>query len=251
MINITALILISALISGIGSTLQASSSAIVMSDKLKNSVAGRIVQRRFEQYIGKYLSFTHTVRETTNTFIGKLEKINIPAAPDREFNAVFSEVRGHTKEDNDAIHALPAQVSFTNIVTDFASNTPPQQVVKSIIVTPRDQLLNPLAADIADIIETDYVHNATGKGRLLATYTKGGNNYYEVLIEKITVQNKGGSPTIHTIRATKEIEPLVVMLDAEEIVVEDISALTPQERPCSILDLCKWQDASSPSHTTK
>ena len=244
MINIATLVIASALISGIGSTLQASSPAIVMSDKLKNSVAGRIVQRRFEQYINKHLSFTHTVRGTTYNFIGKLEKINIPATPDRKFNAVFSGIREHTKEDNDAIHALPAQVSFTNIVADFASNTPPQ-VGTSIIVTPRDQLLNPLAADI---IVTDYVHIVRGKGRFLAAYTKGDNNYYEVLIEKITVQNKGDSPTI---RITKEIEPLVVLLDAEEIVVEDISALTLRQRPCSTLDACGWQDASSPPHTTK
>ncbi|MDE3268927.1 MAG: hypothetical protein OYH77_01425 [Pseudomonadota bacterium] len=207
------LTIVSLLLAGVQTSNSSLRASVVMTDKLKNSPAGRIAQRRFEQYIGKRLQFRIWHDGKFHKFVGTLDRVIIPKIeelnahdlrrPDVKtaikehrqltlgsrgapapIEAVFSGVEGKTAADTDVIHALPASVPFDRI-TGISGQSGRFSRGARVAVD----------GEIFWGLTTSASH---ADGHVIATYCDG--QYCEVLIEAIMIHGQRNGTTMSVIQ---------------------------------------------------
>ena len=175
---------------------------VSMSAKLQKTLAGRIVQRRLEGYVGQRIEFVVRIRDKRRRYTGTIEQIIVPDIAEyiatgdyskARFKAKLSDVQPQDPQDNN--HPLPdtAELSRSNI-----GGVPGVGHVQSINVA---ELLGSVMGD-------GYL-----KARLVAKYkNNNGETYWEGLVEMVE-----GYLGKH------ETEPFVVLLSEKEDFMEIIA----------------------------
>ncbi|MDE3270310.1 MAG: hypothetical protein OYH77_08540 [Pseudomonadota bacterium] len=182
--------------------LHASSLPIVMSDKLKNSTAGRMVQRMFEQYIGERFAFTVAQDGKWVEATGKLHHVLIPKSPwpdGGSVEAVFTDVSidGETQKGRQIV-----SIGSVNIAgNDRNARYPSFHVGQSAGL--RDTGL------IRILYDDDSIMGATG--RVIAKYCQGQDSYCYTLFESVRSRQQDGK------QKEIAIEPTLLMLKETDL----------------------------------
>lgn len=145
---------------------------VVMTHKLKNSLIGRVVQRKLELFIGKTYSYTYDYRGELYTFSGKLKKIIVPDINNiittddlakAELIGQFGEIVAVNHDGIGHAGSLVDQVPFSSIMKLNDS-----QIGHVVIVS-------------------DLLGDVQSVGRLVGEYqdTFRGDIHHEVLVEAV------------------------------------------------------------------
>ena len=169
---------------------------VIMSAKLQGTLAGSIVQRRLEVYVGRTVEFAVRHQGTNFLYSGKIEQIIVPDIADyistghqgkARFKAKFSDVQPKDKQDNDI--RLPEAIDFKNVL--LREDTFPSVGYMQYL-------------DADALLGGDYQ-----LVRLLARYTNdSGETFWEALVEL--------AQDPETPHKKREIEPFVVLLNEKE-----------------------------------
>ena len=175
---------------------------VSMSAKLQETLAGRIVQRRLEVYVGKSVDVLVRHQDTNYRYSGKIEQIIVPDIADylstghqARFKAKLSDVQRQEPQDDDM--PLPEIVELKRLSIFGTGGVGHLQYISAV-----------------ELVGYNY-----RKARLLAEYKDdSGETFWEALVE--LEDNPEGYPRYPRERET---EPFVVLLNEKKDFTEVIT----------------------------